>query len=84
MCASVTYDSECPEMPIPANYGYVKANHPQQGILCVPVFAIQTDNSFNFGVDYDTAEDSKIKVNQITMTTNIKSEKTPIPFTTIW
>lgn len=29
MCSSVSYDSECPEMPIPANYGYVKADVPQ-------------------------------------------------------
>ena len=83
MCSAVPYDSECPQMPIPANYGYVKATTPD-GIQCFPVFVTQPENSFTFGVNYETVDTSTIKVSEIAMTTKIQSEKTPIPFTTTW
>lgn len=83
MCSSVAYDSECPSIPIPANYGYVKVTTPD-GIQCFPVFVTQTENTFNFSVDYETVDTSTINVKSISLSTNIKSEKTPIPFVTTW
>lgn len=84
MCTSVPYDDSCQSMPPgPANYGYVKSTDAKGVVSCVPVYAILPDNTFKFAVDY-TNSDSSIKVNQISLTTVIKSDKTPIPFSTTW